>query len=182
MKLRAATAALAVALGVWSSGIALAQTPDHVAPEDIPQEDILDLVAPDEILDPTVQSDLPLQGVIDDTVVDESSAELFSADTPPATPSGGRLFALRREVYNASPRKVAMVSAGIMALFGASWLFASAASRRRARRSFRRFPRSSGGSRVRGLEQVVASVQLGRTRPSGRSPMQGSMTGREWRR
>jgi hypothetical protein len=175
MKFRIVTATLAVALGAWSGGIVFAQAQQKVTPENTAQEGVLDFVAPARGLDSTLQSDLPLQGFFDDPTIQWSIPE--SLQSPQAPQDGGWMDTLRRRLYNASRPEIAMASAGLFASFVmVGWAIAAAASRRRARRgAYRRFPRSSGGSRVKGLEQVVASVQLGRTKPAAHAC---SVTGR----
>jgi hypothetical protein len=180
MKNRIVTVILAVALAVWWGEIGFAQVQEDavqegVTQESIKQEDILDFVAPASETE-ALQAGLPLRGAIDGAVLPETDGALTAA--PPASRPLSWLEKIRRLPSDHRAREIAALSAGLLVFLGAGWIFTSAAFRRRARRSYRRFPRSSGGSKVRGLEQVVAAVQLGRATSTGRSPMRRRAAGR----
>ena len=71
MKVRIVTVSLAVALAVWSGGIAVAQVQEEAVQEGIKQEqesdkqeDILDFVAPASEAE-ALQSQLPLRGTLE---------------------------------------------------------------------------------------------------------------------
>lgn len=160
MRFRLVTAAVAVALGAWSGSMAFGQ-------EGMAQEDILDIVAPPADFDRILQSELPLKGAIDTPVFPGSIAESSPVQAPAV--DAAWLDRIRRGVRDAPHREIAAALVGLVAFSVAVWILGTSAFRRRARRAYRRFPRSSGGSKVRGLEKVVASVQLGRTGRSGRA-------------
>ena len=84
MWFRIVTTTLALALGAWSGGIAFAQAQGEGA-----QEDILDFFAPARDFDRTLQSELPLQGIFDDPMIQGSIAESSSLQSPATAPDGG---------------------------------------------------------------------------------------------
>jgi hypothetical protein len=169
MKFRIVTVTLTVALGVWS--VAWAQT----------QEKLLDFAVPAQEFDRSLESELPLQGVLGDSAIHGSIAEAIPPQSPAARTGGDWMDPLRRRISRTPRRSIALGSAAVCALFFAGWVAGSVSSRR-VRRAYRRLPRSSGGSSLQGLEAVVASVQRRRKTRVGRPTTQDPITGREWPR
>jgi hypothetical protein len=151
MKARIVAATLTVALGFWCGAIAVAQAP---------QEDILEFAAPGQELDHTLESELPLQGLLTDSPLRESSiAAEVASPTPAAVPRNDWIYTLRQRVSRTPRRQIALASFALGALSVAFWVTVSRVYRRRMRPSYRTAVRTSGGSRQRRLEEVVASVQ-----------------------
>ena len=169
MKFRLVTVTLTVALGCWTGGAAFAQA----------QEEIPDLVVPTQELDRALQSELPLQGVLEDTRIQGSIAEALPPQPRVVEREGELVYVLRRRASQAPWPKIALGSGALCVLLAAGWAVVSA-SRKRARRAMRRAPRSAGGAPLRSLDEVVASVQFGHSKsPSGPS-LQDHVAGREW--
>lgn len=161
MTSRIVTVTLAVAMGLLVNGVALSQS-------EAPPPDPLVLIP---TFDELPQSGLPLGELSPE--MQESIARLPPPDLSHVEPNSGRIHAIRRWVSRAPRSGIALAFGVLCAALAAGWAL-GAASRGRAWRAYRRQPRSAGGSRLRGLEEVVASVQFAHSRSPGGPP------GPEW--
>jgi len=166
---RLVTVTLAVAMGLLVGNVALSQTE---APPPDP-------AAPGPVFDDPLQSGLPLGEL--GPGVERSTAREPVPDLSRVARDGEWMYALRRRVRRVPLIQMALGLGALGAVFVSGWVVVSA-SRRRARRGYRRLPRSAGGSRLRGLEEVVASVQLRHSKNPSGPPLQEPVTGPEWPR
>lgn len=166
MKSRIVTVTLAVAMGLWAQA-ALSQTE---APPPDP-------AAPVPAFDDSLPSGLPLGDL--GRAIEPSPARQPAPDLSRVERDSDWLYAARRRVSRMPWSWFALGFGALCALLLAGWAIASG-FRKRARRAYRRLPRSAGGSRLRGLEEVVASVQLGHSKRPGGEPVHDPLTGREW--
>lgn len=146
MKSRIVTVTLAVAMGLWAHA-AWSQTEPAAA----------DPLAPGSAFDDPLPSGLPLGEL--GSAVERSSAPEPPPDLSRVERDGEWIYAVRRGVSRMPWGRVALVLGALCAFLAAGWAIAST-FRKRRRRAYRRLPRSAGGPRLQGLEEVVASVQL----------------------
>ena len=120
MNRRIVTVTLTVAMGLWAVGIAFAQA----------QEEVLDFVAPTPEFDRELQSELPLQGILNDSPIQVSQGSIAEAIPPLAAPSDNWLDVLRRRIRRAPRGQVALGAAAICAFFLTGWVVRTATRRR----------------------------------------------------
>jgi hypothetical protein len=154
MKSRIVTVSLAVAIGLWSSVAVFAQAEGASSPATLPEQ----------VLDESVRSELPLQGVLDDVPISGPIAGAPQPDLANVERDGEWLYAVRHQLRVTPWRRIAGAAAIVLALI--SLALAASFSREKKWRAYRKASGSSGGSRSRRLEEVVASVQFERSKKS----------------